>query len=72
MYMKIVTDGFVRHLFLMDQVSDESKTLCGSILTQLQSWKRINSLEGDECPRCAELAFLRAAGRPEAKRKGEL
>jgi hypothetical protein len=55
--MKIVTDGVVHHLFLMDQVSNESKTLCGSTLTQSQSWKQINSLEGDECPRCAELAF---------------
>jgi endonuclease III-like uncharacterized protein len=43
--MKIVTDGVAHHLFLMDQVSNESKTLCGSVLTQSQSWKQINSLE---------------------------
>jgi hypothetical protein len=56
-YMKIVTDGVAHHLLLMDQVSNESKTLCGSTVTQNHSWKRISALEGDECPQCAELAF---------------
>ena len=57
MYMKIVTEGVVHHLFLTDHFSNESRTLCGRTVTQDHSWKRIDSLEGDECPQCAELAF---------------
>jgi hypothetical protein len=58
MYMKIVTgDAAVRHLCLVDQFPFESGTLCGCAVTRSHSWKRISSLEGDECPQCAELAF---------------
>jgi hypothetical protein len=57
MYMKIVTEGATRHLCLVDQAPDDSKTLCGRTITQSQSWRRINSLEGDECRQCAALAF---------------
>ena len=57
MYMKIVTGGAVPHLCLIDEFSTECRTLCGCTITQSQSWKRISSLEGDECPHCAELAF---------------
>jgi len=57
MYMKIVTEGVARHLCLIDESSHEPTTLCGRTVTQAHSWKRINSLEGDECPHCAELAF---------------
>ena len=55
-YMKLVTDGAKRHLVLADQPSTGS-TLCGCTVTQSQNWMRIKGLEGDECPRCAELAF---------------
>lgn len=57
MYMKIITEGARRHLFLVDESPDDSKTLCGCTITQSQSWKRIRSLEGDECRECAALAF---------------
>jgi len=55
--MKIVTEVAVRHLCALDQFSNDAKTLCGRTITQSQSWKRISSLEGDECPQCADLAF---------------
>jgi hypothetical protein len=35
-------------------------TLCGCTITQPQNWKIIHALEGDECPRCADRAFLEA------------
>ena len=57
MYMKIVTQGAMHHLCGMDQSLHDSKTLCGCTVTQSHSWKQIRSLEGDECPRCAQLAF---------------
>jgi len=57
MYMKIVTEGAIHHLFVLGESSDEAKTLCGRTVTQQHSWKQIRSLEGDECPKCAELAF---------------
>ena len=55
-YMKIITAGLTRHLALADQSSTDS-TLCGCTVTGVQSWTRIMKLEGDECPRCADLAF---------------
>lgn len=58
-YMKLITAGVKRHLFRADQESAESTTLCGCVVTRTHSWKRISSLEGDECPRCAQLAFWR-------------
>ena len=57
MYMKIVTENAVRHLCVLENFSTDTKTLCGCAVTQLQSWKRVRSLEGDECGRCADLAF---------------
>ena len=57
MYMKIVTEGTVRHLCVIDQSANDSMTLCGRTVTQDHSWKLITSLEGDECLKCAELAF---------------
>ena len=57
MYMKIVTEGTVRHLCVMDNSAEDSKTLCGRTVTQNHSWKLIRSLEGDECLECAQLAF---------------
>jgi hypothetical protein len=58
MYMKIVTEGTVRHLCVMNHhAPDDSKTLCGRTVTQDHSWKLIRSLEGDECLECAQLAF---------------
>ena len=55
-YMKLVTGGVKRHLAAADQPAAES-TLCGCTVTGAHSWMRIKGLEGDECPRCAELAF---------------
>ena len=55
--MKLITEGVKHHLSPADQSGDESTTLCGCVVTRPQSWKRITSLEGDECPRCAQLAF---------------
>lgn len=56
-YLKLVTGGVKQHLCLANQAATESVTLCGCVVTRLQSWKQINSLEGDECPNCAALAF---------------
>jgi len=71
MYMKIVTEGVPHHLCMVDTISYEAKTVCGRILTEHHSWKRIRALEGDECPRCAELAFNRNQRVPEdLKRSG--
>ena len=56
-YLKLATGGVTHHLCVADQGSPEFVTLCGCVITQPQSWKRINGLEGDECARCAELAF---------------
>jgi hypothetical protein len=55
-YMKLVT-GSVKHLATGDQPAPESITLCGCTVTRSLSWRRVGRLEGDECPRCAELAF---------------
>ena len=57
MYMKIVTEGTVRHLCAIHGPADDSTTLCGQTVTQDHSWKLIRSLEGDECLECAERAF---------------
>ena len=57
MYMKIVTEGMARHLCMINQRFDDTRTLCGATVTQNHSWKRIRGLEGDECQRCADLAF---------------
>jgi hypothetical protein len=80
-YMKIVTEGTAHHLCLIDELSNESKTLCGRTVPQYHSWKRIRSLEGDECPQYSRLAVTPEhpqrlgtkpardrAGRPEAER----
>ena len=56
-YMKLVTKGMKRHLSATYQSSGNSLTLCGCVVTRPQSWKQIRSLEGDECERCASLAF---------------
>jgi hypothetical protein len=66
--MKIVTADAVRHLCLLDQFSNDTKTLCGRTVTQSQSWKLIGSLEGDECGQCADLAF--GGGPPSSKTAG--
>ena len=64
MYMKIVTEGVPHHLCAIDTISYEAKTVCGLILTEYHSWKRIRALEGDECTHCAELAFGRSVPSP--------
>jgi len=61
-YMKLITGGAKRHLALADQPATDS-TLCGCSVTGVHSWARIQGLEGDECPQCAERAFGVDAGR---------
>ena len=52
-YTKFLTEGTNKHLAL----PTKDTTLCGCVITRLDSWKRITALEGDECERCAEQAF---------------
>jgi hypothetical protein len=59
MYMKIVTEGMPRHLCVMNSISYEAKTVCGVILTEYHSWKRIEALEGDECQFVGPRHFIR-------------
>jgi hypothetical protein len=59
-YTKFLTQGTNKHLALPDR----DVTLCGCVITRLDSWKRITALEGDECERCVEQAF---SGREEAE-----
>ena len=66
-YMKLITGGVKHHLAAADQPPGEFTTLCGCVVTQPQSWKRINGFEGDECQHCAELAFGGSADRGQAK-----
>ena len=56
-YLKLVTGGVKHHLCVAGQASTEAVTLCGCVVTRAQSWKEVKSLEGDECPHCADLAF---------------
>src|ERR1700693_4530777 len=66
-YLKLVTGGVRRHLCVADQASTDSITLCGCVVTRAQSWKQVKSLEGDECPHCADLAFGGGARRSESE-----
>jgi len=56
-YMKLISRGVKHHLSAAYESSGESTTLCGCIVTRPHSWKRIGTLEGDECEQCAALAF---------------
>lgn len=56
-YMKLITKGMKHHLSTAYESSGDSLTLCGCVVTRPHSWKQINTLEGDECERCASLAF---------------
>ena len=56
-YMKLVTVGVKHHLAAAEQPLADSITLCGCVVTQRHSWRRVMGLEGDECPHCAALAF---------------
>ena len=66
-YLKLVTGGVRHHLCVADQTSPESMTLCGCVVTRPQNWKEIKSLEGDECPHCADLAFGGGAPRSQSR-----
>lgn len=55
-YIKLIADGAVSHLTNPDQ-ADEGTTLCGCTVTRVKGWKRIATLEGDECPKCADRTF---------------
>ncbi len=59
-YLKLLR-GAVKHLVVGP--ASEGVTLCGCSVTQVPNWKQIMSLEGDECPRCAERAFSPAGSR---------
>lgn len=53
--------GATRHLAMASDPSQADTTLCGCGVTRTVMWKVITSLEGDECPECAERAFLPSA-----------
>jgi hypothetical protein len=69
-YLKLVTGGVKHHLCVAGQASTDSMTLCGCVVTRAQSWKQVKSLEGDECPQCADLAFGGSAQRSESDSTG--
>jgi len=69
-YLKLVTGGVRHHLCVAGQASTESMTLCGCVVTRLQSWKEVKSLEGDECPHCADLAFGGGAPKTQSRSTG--
>ena len=54
-YLKLLS-GKAQHLFV-DNADAECITLCGGSVIRVRSCVRIKRLEGDECPRCAALAF---------------
>lgn len=56
-YVKLIADGKKQHLAMTDGLAD-GETLCGATLTRVHGWKRVTHLEGDECERCAERAFM--------------
>ena len=58
-HVKLLT-GATKHLAIAAGPDSGGATLCGCSITRTAMWKIINSLEGDECPRCAERAFLPA------------
>ena len=64
-YLKLLS-GTAKHLCEADDPGSECVTLCGCSVTIVRSWIRIQGLEGDECSRCAELAFLPTAA-PDSK-----
>jgi len=60
-YMKLMARGSKPHLMKPDQQGDGA-TLCGCLVTHVLGWRRISALEGDECEKCAELAFDASSG----------
>jgi hypothetical protein len=63
-YLKLADSP--KHLALPDKAHEDGVTLCGCVMTRPHSWTAITALEGDECEKCASLAFgyfaKRAAG----------
>ncbi len=59
--MKLIGCGRKHLAPLRSDAPDPSEgattTLCGCTITRVANWTRINALEGDECPRCADLTF---------------
>jgi hypothetical protein len=55
-YLKLMNSE-KKHLAVRDQTHDYLTTLCGCTITRPRSWTAITALEGDECERCASLAF---------------
>jgi hypothetical protein len=56
-YMKVNTEDGKHHLAVADEFSTESITLCGCVVTRAQGWTWVWALDGDECERCAKIAF---------------
>ncbi len=57
-YLKLLGNSKGKnHLVLPSRLAADATTVCGATLTKVGSWKRIDHLEGDECPKCAERAF---------------
>lgn len=59
-YLKIDGCSAKKHLTLREQPYGGETTLCGCAILRPQGWKTVAALEGDECPKCAELAFGQA------------
>jgi len=68
-YMKmVVRNGGAKHLAAADKPDSEGTTLCGCSIVQAVNWRRITTLEGDECPKCASQAFWPTAAVPSRPR----
>jgi hypothetical protein len=63
-YMKLVAEGSKRHLMHPDQLH-LGTTLCGCVVTRELNWRRIHTLEGDECEKCAEVTFWTPSQAPD-------
>jgi hypothetical protein len=56
-YLKIDGQSAIKHLTLREAPYAGAITLCGGAIVRAERWKEIAALEGDECPKCAQLAF---------------
>ncbi len=56
-YIKLIAEGGSKSHLARPGQADEGTTLCGCTVTRIHNWKRISTLEGDECPSCADRTF---------------
>ncbi|MEQ1884091.1 MAG: hypothetical protein ABL967_03460 [Bryobacteraceae bacterium] len=59
-YIKLLSTSRKQHLVDETRLK-EGVTLCGSTFVRVHNWKRVDHLEGDECERCAENAFVHSS-----------